>query len=57
MRPVSILFPPIRGTLLIGSPRRAGQEIVVRLYFLILVILEPCGPRPAINPFWPKMNA
>ncbi len=24
---------------------------------LILVIFEPCRPIPAINPFWPKMNA
>jgi hypothetical protein len=26
-------------------------------YFEILVIFEPCMPRPAIRPFWSKMKA
>ena len=55
--------------LLIFLDRRAGveqqavaaepvDEARVAAYFgLILVILLPCMPSPAMSPFWPKMNA
>jgi hypothetical protein len=35
---------------------RARVE-AVRYFGLILLILLPWIPIPAINPFWPKMNA
>jgi hypothetical protein len=46
-----------------GSPRRVSllhnSENTVGYSFsgVILLILEPCRPRPAINPFWSKKKA
>jgi len=41
------------------APAQNGiaHELVVVLYGSILVILDPCNPRPAISPCWLKIKA
>ena len=34
-----------------------GHHLSGEIYGLILVIFDPCNPKPAINPDWSKMKA